>query len=60
MFFFFYINANNVNFSLIIAFQFFKIGTAYSAGNIFDRNYGEYNSHLPFIIFYDSGSYSRL
>jgi len=42
--------------SLVIAFQFFTIGTAYSAGNISVGSSGQHDNYLPFSICYVSGS----
>lgn len=54
---FFIYGLNNVNLSpLVIAFQFFAIGAAYLARNIFDGNSGELDNYLSFSVFYVSGS----
>lgn len=51
------IGPNSVNLlPFIIAFQFFEIGTAYLARNIFDGNSGELDNYLPFSVLYVSGS----
>lgn len=42
--------------AVVIAFQFFENGTAYSRRNISDGSHGEYNIHLSLGVLFDAGS----